>query len=201
MSVASAAPIIFSYTGKIETVDVALAGTFTTGDTVAFTYTFDSAAVGASGFFSGGLSALSTSFGSYTASSVGGPSNFGFLGVFNDVPIDAYLVGANAVVHGFSGATVAGFNIFDVTLRIEDSSLSALSNLDLPLTQPNPTDYDAFPSSFIELQFDDGVGGFLSVTASVDSLTTIPEANTVWFFCIGLAGLIVIRNGQPRESF
>jgi len=185
-AVADATPITFNFAGNVASVDSSLGSTFSVGQTLSGSYTFESTTADsevdpAFGLYGNALTTLSFTIGSYIGTLGVGASEFA---VSNSPPPptgigDFYDLTADPV----SGPSVGSDPPKTFALRVRDDTASALSSDALPVTPP---DLAIFTSTTWFLLFDSGaqVGGPLT------SLTlAIPEPSSLVLFIYGLAGL------------
>ena len=128
---ASASPVTFTFNGTVTAVSPLLGvTTFTTGDSLTGSLTYDSALVDANANPNVGqyapLSSLGFTIGSYTAAFVNGS---GFVTVTNGAPGPDQL-GLRGDV---TGATVNGFKPFNLQLGLVDTTGTVFSGDELPL--------------------------------------------------------------------
>ncbi len=126
-TMARATLITYNFSGTVDTVDPALASTFSTGQTLTGSYTFDStiAATGTSTSASAvfdALTSVSFTVGSYSASST----------ATQEIQVENGATDTYAVVSrksdGLNGADVAGLPLSLFTIRLDDSSGTVFSD-------------------------------------------------------------------------
>jgi hypothetical protein len=177
---AIASPITFSFSGTLTTVSAPLSGTFSPGQTISGTYTFESTtpdiAPGDPNFggYFGANTNLSFVAGSYSGS-FGGPG-------FNATSVGLSFGGVDIyqVNIPFTGANVGAATPVQFSLDIRDPDETALASDALLLTPP---DLALFEIRAITLLFSEGS----SVIASVDSLQLVPEPSALLLLAVGIA--------------
>ncbi|HKY06936.1 MAG TPA: PEP-CTERM sorting domain-containing protein, partial [Candidatus Binatia bacterium] len=178
---AGASPITFSFSGTLVFVDPSLSGTFSPGQTISGTYTFESTTPDSDpgnpnfGGYPGANTNLSFVAGSYTGS-FGGPAfNATNVGLSFPGPFDVYQVNIP-----LAGPNVGSATPFQFALDIRDLDQTALASDALPLTPP---DLALFETRAITLIFDDNS----FVVASLDSLQQVPEPSALFLLVVGIA--------------
>ena len=211
----SASPITFAFTGNVNSVSAPLSGTFNTSQTLSGFYTFESTTPdtvpldATLGFYTGALTALSFTVGSYTGT---GPTLSGSaiavendrVMVFQPIPRDSYTAGAE-----FVGQDIAGLSpLFVIVVGLVDPTGTALNSDSLPTTPPNLSAFTqgsgfvlifgipAFPENEEQV-----VGTLTSLTLVTEPPggTPIPEPSTWLLLSSGLAGIALWRQ-RHRQS-
>ena len=185
---ASASPITFSFQGTLTAVNSALSGTFSVGETIAGSYTFESTtpdiAPGDPNF--GGYLGASTNL-SFTVDGYSG--SFSSSG-FNATTVALSFAGVDLyqVNIPFTGplAGTASPDLF--ALEIQDTDQNAFATDALPLSPPNLA---LFEVRKITVFFRSAEGG--ESLAFVASLNQIPEPSTLMLLGLGLAGVGGLR--------
>jgi hypothetical protein len=175
--------ITFSFTGIADSVDPALAGTFSAGQSLTGTYTFDSTTAARAGSDStfavfDALTQVNFTLGTYSASSTGAPE----IQIDNNPPSpdnDRYSIVARAS-DGLTGPAVAGLALDSFGFRLDDSTNSVFNNALILPTSLNLSDFD---NRQFFLFFTDGTSSFI-VSGTINSLRTVPEPSS-----LALAGL------------
>jgi len=212
----SASPITFAFTGNVISVSAPLSGTFNTSQTLSGFYTFESTTPdtvpldATLGFYTGALTALSLTVGSYTGtlgpappgSAIAVENNRVF--VFEPLPRNSYTVGA-----GFVGPDVAGLSpLFVSVVSVFDPTGTALNSDSLPTTPPNLSAFTqglGFALIFGDPDFPEdeqqvrGTLTSLTLVTEPPEGTPIPEPSTWLLLSSGLAGIAVWRQRQ-RQS-
>lgn len=181
--------ITFSFAGTVDSVDPALAGTFSTGQTLTGTYTFQSttpARAGSNSTFAvfDALTHLNFALGSYAATSSGAPE----IQVDNNPPLpdhDRYAVLSRAS-DGLTGPAVAGMNLDSFGFRLDDSTDTVFSDALILPTSLNLSDFD---NRRFFIFFTDGTSPSI-VSGTITALSSVPEPSSLALAGIGgLSGL------------
>jgi hypothetical protein len=187
---ARAAPLTYSFTGTVDSVDVGLGGTFSVGQALTGSYTFESttaARAGSNSTFAvfDALTAISFSVGGYSASSSGAP----------EIQVDNNPGGGNhdryAIVSrasdGLTGPAVAGNALDSFSFRMDDSTDTVFTDA---LVLPTSLNFSSFDSTQFFIFFTDPTGSPLIVSGTLGSLTpaATPEPSTLTLLGIGIAG-------------
>ena len=191
-----AAPITFTGQGTVGSVDMALSAFFSVGDTLTYSYTFESTTVARIGSDSNfavfdALTGMSLSIGGFSASS----SSALEIQVDNDPGMgnhDRYAT----VSRGTDGLTGMGAGAFIVDFfgtRLDDSSDTVFSDA---LILPTAIDLNDFDSRIFFLFFTDPAGGLHVVDGTLTALAPIPEPGTLGIAAVGLAALGLMRRRQ-----
>jgi hypothetical protein len=189
---ASAAPITFSFSGSVTSIDPRLASKFSIGDAMSGTFVFDPAAAYTScgslcGDFHSALQTLSATIGSYTLSGTA------FEELFNFAPFyDKYTIVTNSP----SGAPVNGFPLWSFALTLTDPSATALTTQQT-LVAPVLANY---AERLFILNFGDifdlaPVSGSLTSLSVVTTPPAVPEPTS----CLLLGTGIIALAGRVRR--
>ncbi|MCI0733368.1 MAG: PEP-CTERM sorting domain-containing protein [Methylococcaceae bacterium] len=187
-----AVPITINFTGTVNSVSSSLGGTFSGGQTLTGSYTFDSsigARAGSTSSFAvfDALQSLSFSIGGYSASSLSSSE----IQVDNDPGLpfnDRYAVVSRAS-QGLSGAMVGGFALDAFAFRLDDSTNSVFSDA---LVLPTSLSLSSFDSTAFFLFFVDTSGALQLVDGAITGLSTVsqvPEPSTLVLLLLGLVGV------------
>lgn len=214
MSSADGSPITIRATGYVTGSDFGPAADFALGQSIDFTYTYDSEAVDYKpvdptiGDYRSAISTSALDVGDYHLDAVGG----GMLLVdYSSIPAPpaspdryaafvAYCRFANyQFCDTVNGPDVAGLFVYEVTLEFTDYLRTSLSSDALLLTAP---DVDAFSEKRFSLSFansmtGDAFFGVKRVYGTISSITTVPVPPALWLFgsaLSALAGLRRLRN-------
>jgi hypothetical protein len=195
-----AVPITFNFSGAVTRVNPGLLGTFSIGQSIVGSYTFESTTPGQS-FSPGGildpsityypsvLTAYSASFGSYTVG-LGGTGSYNRTFVVNHDP------GSGADVYNVenvlpSGATVAGLVPGSIFFSFNDNTGSALSNGSLPQTTDDLSAFGFLAHGALDFL---AGGDLVRVEFLISSVSTsVAEPATLGLMALGLAGLGFVR--------
>jgi hypothetical protein len=181
--------VTFLFEGKVTQVPMGFDGTFKVGDTIAGSYTFESATVdGMAGDPSVGsydaIKSFMVKVGDYKVA-----ANAGKINVFDDFSgFDIYSAGGTAP----TGDAVNGFKLATASLTLSDSTKAAFASDALPAAPPDLAKFDSteFRLGFTKL---DPIGGFQtrSVLGSITKLRlgVAPEPSALASALLGAAGL------------
>ena len=189
-----AAPVVFNFTGAVDFVDPALAGTFALGDPFALSYTFESTTAATGGSNSttavfNALTALSFTVGSYAASSgAAAEIQTGTRDGFAELT-DRYAVVSRAS-DGLTGPAVGGAALDGFILRLDDSTGTVFSDA---LVLPTAIDLADFDGDFFLLLFRQTSGAIVTVSGRLDR--DVPAPGTVALF----AGATLVAGGWSRR--
>lgn len=192
-SPARAELIVGTFSGVVDSVDAPLAGTFSPGQVLTGTYTFESTTAprtpnSASFAVFDALTALSFKVGGYAASSGGAPE----IQVDNapGAPNDRYGV-VSRESDGLTGPPVNGNDLIFFGFRLDDSTNTVFSDA---LILPTSISLADFNSTGFFLSFNDGttesvVSGQLT-SFSLSSAIPEPAAWAVWLVGLGAVGAV-----------
>jgi len=194
---ATAALVTFNFTGTVSNVGNKLStnpSTFSTGQAVSGSYTFNSAtgdSVGGAntGLYNNTISNLVVHIGSYTAT-LGAGSNF--IEVQNKATFDRYTLQAPVTGSLVNGRAPSFFEI-----KLNDTSHTAFSNDHLPTTPPS---LGSFTTETFRLVFTGQ--GAATVSGALTSLTlqAVPLPAAVILFGAGLVALVGLGAGSWRQK-
>lgn len=181
--------ITFSFAGTVDSVDPALAGTFSAGQTLTGTYTFESTTAARAGSTStfavfDALKNLNFTLGSYAATSIGAPE----IQVDNNPPPtdhDRYAVLSRAS-DGLTGPSVAGQMLDSFAFRLDDSTNTVFSDA---LVLPTSLNLSSFDNRQFFIFFTDGTTPSV-VSGRITSLRAVPEPSSVVMLGVGALGLL-----------
>lgn len=180
--------VTYNFAGSVTSVDTGLEGTFSNGDAITGSFTVDdSVGPRGGGSFPGetnvfdALVSFQVSFGSYTASLTGGPTQ--------EIQVDVNGPNLNlndryAVVtrasDGLTGADVGGLALDSMFLRLDDTTNTVFTGADISTTLPTDFTLANFTDNFIALNFVD-IADPGSVTGTLNSLApaNVPEPGTM----------------------
>jgi hypothetical protein len=195
-----AATVTVLVSGTITGVDPALAGTFSTGQGVAFSIVLDDAPADASpdpgvGLYHGGVVSLNGSIGSYTVAASDGTLvvHDNSLSTSNRDGLDA------SNFNSLSGSAVAGLPLYSVRV-VAGSSNEFISGDDFPTLAelnglvPVPGQFSGHPWN--SLYFYDGVT-VAGVAWSVDSMA-VPEPSLAGL--VGLGAVALVLGGRRNAG-
>jgi hypothetical protein len=185
--------ITYTFTGKVTSVDPALAGTFSAGQTLTGQYTFDPTTPPVAGSNSSfavfdALTNLHFTLGSYSAASSAAPE----IQVDNapTAPDDRYAVVSRAS-QGLTGPSVNGLPLNFFAFRLDDSTGTVFSNA---LILPTSLNLSSFDSTAFFLFFGNTSPAIVSGTiTSLTPVTAVPEPSSLALAGIGGLGLLVYR--------
>jgi hypothetical protein len=191
LSTAKATVLTYSFQGTVSGVDPALAPTFSAGQVLSGSYSFQSTTpprAGSNSTFAvfDALTSLNFSVPGYTASTFGAPE----IQVDNNPPLpdhDRYSVVARAS-DGLSGPAVGGNTLNSFSFRLDDSTNTVFTDaLILPIT----LSLSSFDSNHFFIFFTDANQGVHVVDGTLSALTPVPEpvSLVVWsvFGALGVA--------------
>ena len=190
---ANAALITFNFTGTVTGVGSQLGTTtFSNGQTLSGSYTFNSATADSNGgptigTYNGTISNLVVNIGSYNAT-LGAGSNS--IDVKNLPMSDSYTMQAP-----FTGSTVNGRTPVSFGIDLTDPTHTAFSNDHLPTTPPSLA---SFATDTFRLVFNGGPTG--TVIGTLNSLTAVPLPAAVILFGAGLIALVGLGAGSWRQK-
>ncbi len=182
----------YNYTGTVISVDAELSGTFSVGDSLSGSYTFESTTAARTGSTSqfavfDALSSASYTVASYTATSTAAPE----IQVDDVMNADRYGV-ISRVSDGLTGADVAGIPLIADSFRLDDNTGMVFNTaLDLPTS----LDLNDFSSSLFFLQFFASESNQLySVVGTLETLElqqpgVVPEPSSFILASIGVVAL------------
>jgi PEP-CTERM motif len=181
-----------SFAGTTDSVDPALGGAFSAGQTLTGTYTFESTTAARAGSDStsaafDALTNLTFTLGSYTATSTGAPE----IQVDNDPPLpdhDRYAVVSRAS-DGLTGASVAGLALDTFLFRLDDSTNTVFSDA---LVLPTNLNLSSFDNSRFFIFFTDGTSPSI-ISGTFTSLSSVPEPSSMIMVGVGALGLAGYR--------
>lgn len=184
-----AVPITINFSGTVNSVSGSLGGTFSGGQTLTGSYTFDSsigARAGSTSSFAvfDALQSLSFSIGGYSASS----SSSSEIQVDNDPGLpfnDRYAVVSRAS-QGLSGSTVGGFALDAFAFRLDDSTNSVFSDA---LILPTSLALSSFDSTAFFLFFNDFSEVVSGTITGLSTVSQVPEPSSLALLLLGLVGI------------
>ena len=185
-----AVPITFNFTGTVTGVDSSLSPTFSTGQTLTGSYTFESTTPPRAGSDSSfavydALTAVNFSIGSYSASSTAAPE----IQIDNapGAPNDRYGLVSRAS-DGLTGPAVNGNTLGAFLFRLDDVNNAVFSTA---LSLPTSLSLQDFTSNSFFVFFGD-----FSITGTLNSLSSaapVPEPSTFFLLGAGLSGIGFLR--------
>jgi len=195
---ATAALVTFNFTGTVSNVGNKLntnPATFSTGQAVSGSYTFNSATTdsivdvhGKTGLYNNTISNLVVHIGSYTAT-LGAGSNF--IEVENKNNVDRYTLQAPVTGDSVNGRIP---NLFEI--KLTDPSHTAFSNDHLPTSPPS---LSSFSTETFRLKFNGQ--GAATVSGVINTLTAaVPLPAAVILFGAGLVALVGLGAGSWRQK-
>ena len=185
---AEAALVTVDYAGIVTSVAPELSGTFSVGDAIGGSYTYDttavdispSPAVGSYIAVTGGAGSIGTYSFTHGVGTVSILDNFVVVCLSGAVPVDCYSVGGNVSAPDVSGSPVTSFG-----LGFEDTDGVVFGNDSLP---PIPPPLSQFEQTQFSLGFeiDEDRFAFVRGTISALSVVSVPEPSTLVVFGTGL---------------
>ena len=191
--------LTFSFTGTVDSVDAPLAATFSTGQSLSGTYTFDSTTVARAGSNSNfaaydALTHVDFTVGGYSASSAGAQE----IQVDNDpgAPFfDRYSILSRAS-DGLTGAAVAGLALDSFGFRLDDSTNTVFTDA---LILPTTLNLADFNNRQFFIFFNDSAGAPSVVSGTITSLRPVPEPSALLLTVVGgISGLGLWRRQRRR---
>lgn len=202
VSPALAGPITYKFTGTVDSVDAGLAGTFSVGQALTGSYTFESttpARAGSNSTFAvfDALTALSFSIGGYSASSAGASE----IQVDNDPGApdhDRYGVVSRAS-DGLTGPAVGGNALNFFGFRLDDSTNAVFSDALILPTSLSLSSFDSTPPSRRFFVFFGPITSPQVVSGTITGLAAVPEPGSLALGLAGAAGVAAWRRKRrPR---
>lgn len=212
VSFAHASSITFNFAGTVTSVDSILSSSFTTGQTLSGSYTFDSLATNTGldsqhGRYSPSVSnSLTFSVGTYSGGRTGSPLSGDQVAVWNDVPIgppnsiDLYQPiwgggGLGPAIATSSGMAVS--LLFTLALIDDGNPPTALTGIGLPVTPPSLVAFNN--ANLWQLQYLVGTDVFV-VQGDLTSLDLAPVPEPITMF-LGGTGLLTLAYAGRRRLF
>ena len=195
---ANAAPIAFNFTGTVTDVGAQLGTTtFSTGQTVQGSYTFEpstsNTGSGFTGTYNGALNGPSTNLnvtiGTYVASLASGANTIEVKNP-SSLSADSYHVAGS-----FSGSAVNPPDPKSFALDLVKPSSNQFNGVLLPTTPPSVS---SFATRTFRLVFGNG-GASRTVVITLDTLTAVPLPAAVILFGAGLVALVGLGAGSWRQ--
>ncbi len=186
---ANAGLFSFSFSGTVDLVDPALAGTFSVGQALTGSYTFESTTPPRAGSTANNavfdaLTDLDFEVGAYSASSSGAPE----IQIDNDPGLpfhDRYAVVSRSS-DGLAGPAVGGLALNFFGFRLDDSTDTVFSTaLDLPTS----LDLDDFDNRQFFIFFGPITAPAI-VSGTITSLAAVPEPSSATLMGLGLVGVL-----------
>jgi len=196
---AATIPVAFNFTGTVTDVGAQLGTTtFSTGQTVTGSYTFESTTSntgsGFTGTYNGALNGPSTNLnvtiGTYVASLASGANTIEVKNTPN-VSADSYHVAGS-----FSGSAVNPPDPKSFALDLVKPSSNQFNGVLLPTTPPSVS---SFATRTFRLVFGNG-GTSRTVLMTLDTLTAVPLPAAVILFGAGLVALVGLGAGSWRQK-
>lgn len=190
LTVATAAPVTFSFTGVVSRVDTNVFPTVIAGQTLSGSYTFESGtALSLPGNrYNDAITAFSANLGSYNAV-LGAGTNF--ITVTNNRSFDRYAL--SAPLNPVPGAPGLALRF---RLELVDPSSGVFSNRALPMTPPSVS---SFATNRWRLVFENA-NGKARIRGVLTSLTAVPLPAAVILFGAGLVALAGLGVGSWRSN-
>jgi len=191
VSPATATLVTFNFTGTVDTVGSNLSGTFSTGQTLTGSYTYDSTKLDSNpsptiGTYAGPIQTMAFNIGSYSATLGAGGNS---IKIQNLGGFDSYTSTAS-----FLGSSVNGNAPSFFEINLKDSSHTAFSNDSLPTTPPSLSSFD---TKTFRLVFGNGLNPN-NIVSGV--LTAVPLPAAVILFGAGLVALVGLGAGSWRQK-
>jgi hypothetical protein len=201
---ADASPITISFAGVVGSVSAGLSGSFTAGDLLSGSYTFESTTAPRPGADVNGavydaVTDVSFALGSYSAATAG-PAPNGEIQVEND-PINPLFFDRYALVSratdGLVGLPVNGQPLTTFGFRLDDTTNTAFSTA---LTLPTSLALSDFTSSAFFVFFGTELVNGTLTSLSVGAASPVPEPATVGLTALGLAIVGLRRFRRTNRS-
>lgn len=191
-----AAPVTFAYEGVVSS-SSGTSPVFATflGQSMTVEYTFDSETPDSTpssifGAYNDTISSFTATVGGYTATDLTVQ-----IIVFDSGSVDQYIIGSNTI----TGPAIGGAVPTDFAFNFENGSPSVFSSDELPIVQPDPSD---FGTVFLELNFFSPSGSFGSIRAEnfsiVEAPSSISEPSALAF--LGVSAAVFAMRRRKRSG-